>query len=201
MNAEFRIIGQPRPQLVGSDKVRGRAEYTHDVTLPGMLFGAILRSPHAHAHIWSVDLSKARAMPGVVAVICEVDFPNLNYVNAGPVFADRAAMARSNVRFVGEEVAAVAAETLAEAQAGLAAIAVEYDPLPAVFDVDEALAPDAPAIHDKPTCRAMSRSKALPISTASKRPSRGPHISSMRRLNMASSRRSVSKPTVSSQNT
>jgi 4-hydroxybenzoyl-CoA reductase subunit alpha len=150
MNAEFRVIGQPRPQLEGPAKVSGRAEYTHDIALPDMLYGAILRSPHAHAHIRSVDLSKARAMPGVVAIVCEADFPDLNYVNAGPVYADRAAMARGKVRFVGEEVAAVAAETLAEAQAAVAAIAVEYDPLPAVFDTDEALAPNAPVIHDKP---------------------------------------------------
>lgn len=150
MNAEFRVIGKPRPQLEGPDKVSGRAEYTHDVTLPGMLYGAILRSPHPHAHIRSIDLSQARAMPGVAAVICEADFADLKYVNAGPVFADRAAMARGKVRFVGEEVAAVAAETAAQAQAALAAIAVEYDPLPAVFDADEALAPNAPAIHDKP---------------------------------------------------
>jgi len=111
MNADFRIIGKPRPQLEGPAKVSGRAQYTHDLTLPNMLHGAILRSPHPHARIRSVDLSRARAMPGVVAAVCGTDFPDLKYVNAGPAFADRFAIARDKVRFTGEEVAAVAAET------------------------------------------------------------------------------------------
>ncbi len=150
MNAEFRVIGKPRTQLEGPAKVTGEAEYTHDLTLPEMLYGAILRSPHPHARILSVDLSKARAMPGVVAAITSADFPDLNYVNAGPAYADRGAMAREKVRFVGEEVAAVAAETSAAALAALAVIEVEYELLPAVFDAGSALAADAPVIHDKP---------------------------------------------------
>ena len=150
MNAEFRIIGKPRPQLEGPAKVSGRAQYTHDLTLPNMLHGAILRSPHPHARIRSVDLSRARAMPGVVAAVCGTDFPDLKYVNAGPAFADRFAMARDKVRFTGEEVAAVAAETPVQAQVALAAITVDYEILPAVYDVEAALAPDAPAIHEKP---------------------------------------------------
>ena len=150
MNAEFRIIGKPRPQLEGPAKVSGRAQYTHDLTLPNMLHGAILRSPHPHARIRSVDLSRARAMPGVVAAVCGTDFPDLKYVNAGPAFADRFAMARDKVRFTGEEVAAVAAQTPVQAQVALAAITVDYEILPAVYDVEAALAPDAPAIHEKP---------------------------------------------------
>ncbi len=150
MSAEFRVIGQPRPQLEGPAKVSGQAAYTHDITLPDMLYGAILRSPYPHARIRSVDLAKALTMPGVVAAVAGTDFPNLKYVNAGPVFADRHAMARDKVRFIGEEVAAVAAETLAEAQAALAVIAVDYVPLPAVFEVEAALGADAPEIHEKP---------------------------------------------------
>jgi CO/xanthine dehydrogenase Mo-binding subunit/CO/xanthine dehydrogenase FAD-binding subunit len=149
MSADFRVIGQPRPQLEGPAKVTGRAEYTHDLTLPDILHGAILRSPHPHARIKSVDLSKARAMPGIVVMISGEDFPDKKYVNAGPVYADRFAMARDKVRFVGEEVAAVAAETLGQAQAALTAINVEYEILPAVFDVEAALAPGAPIIHEK----------------------------------------------------
>jgi CO/xanthine dehydrogenase Mo-binding subunit len=150
MSADFRVIGQPRPQLDGPAKVTGKAEYTHDLTLPNLLHGAILRSPYPHARIKSVDLSKARAMPGVVVAISGEDFPDKKYVNAGPVYADRFAMARDRVRFVGEEVAAVAAETLGQAQAALAAINVEYETLAAVFDVEAALAPGAPVIHQKP---------------------------------------------------
>ncbi len=150
MGADFKVIGQPQPQLEGPDKVTGQAAYTHDVALPGMLHGAILRSPHPHARILSIDLSKACAMPGVAAVICGTDFPNLKYVNAGPAFADRFAMARDKVRFVGEEVAAVAAKTPAQAAAALAAIDVRYEPLKPVFYGDDALTPGAPEIHKKP---------------------------------------------------
>lgn len=150
MGAEFKVIGQPQPQLEGPDKVSGRAQYTHDVSLPNMLYGAILRSPHPHARILTIDLSKARAMPGVVAAIYGSDFPELKYVNAGPTFADRYAMARDKVRFVGEEVAAVAAETPAEAAAALAVIDVHYEVLKPVFYADDALMPGAPEIHKKP---------------------------------------------------
>lgn len=150
MSADFRVIGQPRPQLEGPAKVTGQAAYTHDRTLPDMLHGVILRSPYPHARIKSVDLSKAHAMPGVVAAVSGRDFPDKKYVNAGPAFADRFAMARDRVRFVGEEVAAVAAETTVQAQAALAAINVEYEILPAAFDVEAAMAPGAPVIHEKP---------------------------------------------------
>ncbi len=150
MNAEYRIIGQPRPQIEGPDKVSGRAVYTHDVTLPGMLFGAILRSPHPHARIRSVDVSGALAMPGVAAAISGQDFAELQYINAGPAFADRYAMARDVVRFTGEEVAAVAARTQAEAVAALSAIKVDYEVLKPAFDVPSALAGNAPVLHQKP---------------------------------------------------
>ena len=150
MNAEFRIIGHPQPQVEGPDKVSGRAIYTHDFMLPGMLFGAILRSPHPHAKIRSVEVSGALAMPGVVTAISGTDFPDLMYINAGPAFADRYAMARDKVRFVGEEVAAVAAETLAQAMAALAAIKVDYEVLPPALDMSAALRANAPEIHQKP---------------------------------------------------
>ena len=131
MSAEFRIIGQPRPQLEGPAKVPGEAVYTHDLDVPGMLYGAMLRSPHPHASIRSVDVSSALAMPDVVAAISGQDFPEKKYLNAGPIFADRYPMARDKVRFPGEEVAAVAATSIAAAQAALAAIDVTYDALPA----------------------------------------------------------------------
>ena len=150
VRAEYRVIGQPRPQLEGRAKVTGEAVYTHDLDVPGMLFGAILRSPHPHAHIRSVDLSRALKMPGVLAAISGQDFPEKKYINAGATFADRYPMARDKVRFTGEEVAAVAARSIAEAQAALAVIDVIYDQLPAAFDVDAAMAPDAPVIHNKP---------------------------------------------------
>ena len=115
-----------------------------------MLYGAILRSPHPHAIIRSVDVSNALAMPDVVAAISGQDFPEKKYVNAGPNFADRYPMARDKVRFTGEEVAAVAATSIAAAQAALAAIDVTYEALPAAFDAETAMAPGAPVIHEKP---------------------------------------------------
>ena len=85
MSAEFRIIGQPRPQLEGPAKVTGEAVYTHDLDVPGMLYGAILRSPHPHAIIRSVDVSSALAMPDVVAAISGQDFPEKKYLNAAKI--------------------------------------------------------------------------------------------------------------------
>jgi CO/xanthine dehydrogenase Mo-binding subunit/CO/xanthine dehydrogenase FAD-binding subunit len=161
MNAEFKIIGKPLTQLEGPDKVSGRAVYTHDMTLTDMAFAAVLRSPHAHARIRSVDLTRARAMPGVVAAISGTDFPDIKYLNAGPAFSDRYAMARDKVRFVGEEVAAVAAETAAQAIAALAVIDIDYDVLPPAFDMTAALASDAPEIHKKPDLPANVAQKSI----------------------------------------
>ena len=69
MNREFQFVGMPRPQIEGPDKVTGRAVYTHDLTRPGMLHGAVLRSPHAHARIRGIDVSAAKSLPGVLAVL------------------------------------------------------------------------------------------------------------------------------------
>ncbi len=89
VRAEYRVIGQPRPQLEGPAKVTGEAVYTHDLDVPGMLCGAILRSPYPHAHIRSVDLSRALKMPGVLAAISGQDFPEKKYIHSGAKFADR----------------------------------------------------------------------------------------------------------------
>ncbi len=136
-------VGTAANRIDGPAKVTGAATYTHDLSVPGMLHARLLTSPHPSARIVRVDLERARAMPGVRAVLCGADLP----YRLGLYVEDKPILARDVVRYAGEAVAAVAAESLAEAEAAVAAIQVEYEPLPAVLDVEAALAPDAPLIH------------------------------------------------------
>jgi len=149
MTEALRHVGRPVPQLEAAEKVTGAGVYTHDLVVPGMLHGAILRSPHPHARLRRVDVSAAAALPGVRATLCGDDLER-GYLNFGPAYADRWPLAREVVRFFGEEVAAVAAETEAEARAALQAIAVDYEVLPPVLSPEAALAPEAPALHRRP---------------------------------------------------
>lgn len=145
----LRHIGKsPAPQKEAVAKVTGRAIYTHDFALPGMLWGAMLRSPHPHARITAIDTKRAAAMPGVRAVLTGAQ-ADVRYLHMSPRYADRYPFARDVVRFVGEEVAAVAADTLEQAQAAAAAIEVRYEQLTPVYDVHESIAPGAPVIHQK----------------------------------------------------
>ena len=127
-----------------ASKATGRAEYIHDVARPGMLFGAIRFSDHAHARILRIDTSRAERMPGVVAVITADNTPE---VRLG-FLRDNLALKKGKVRQFRDEIAAVAATDPDLARAAAAAIEVEYEPLPAVFDPIEALAEGAPLIHD-----------------------------------------------------
>ena len=145
----FRHVGRPRPLHDGLEKVTGSAVYTHDFVLPGMLYAAVVRSPWAHAEVLSVDCSRALAQPGVEAVVTGLDDVERAFLNYGPVYADRYPLARDRVRFVGEEVAAVAASSEREARAAAALIEVRYRPLRSAPTVDEALAVDAPSIHER----------------------------------------------------
>lgn len=145
----MRHIGKAlAPQKEASVKVSGRAIYTHDFELPGMLWGALVRSPHPSARIVAIDTSHASAMPGVAAVITAAD-AEVRYLHMSPRFADRYPFAREVVRFVGEEVAAVAADTVEHALAAAAAIEVTYEVLTPVFEMSEAVAPGAPVIHQR----------------------------------------------------
>nr|MCH9675408.1 xanthine dehydrogenase family protein molybdopterin-binding subunit [Gammaproteobacteria bacterium] len=140
-------IGQPVPLHDGLAKVTGSAVYTHDFELADMLHAAVVRSPWPHAEILGVDIDAALAAPGVHTIITGFHDVERAFLNYGPVFADRFPLARDRVRFVGEEVAAVAADTLAQARAAAALIEVRYRPLPAAMTVHEALADGAPHIH------------------------------------------------------
>ncbi len=137
------------PLIDGPTKARGGAEYTGDLSLPRLLWGKILRSPHPHARLVHVDASRARRLPGVKAVITGKDIPRVIY-GIVPKAADEYALAVDKVLYVGDEVAAVAAIDEERAEEALDKIEVEYEQLPAVFDPEDARAPGAPLIHQVP---------------------------------------------------
>jgi carbon-monoxide dehydrogenase large subunit len=150
------IVGASVPRLEAREKITGRAIYTDDMTVPGMLHGALLGSPHPHARILSYDTSQARALPGVRVVLTAEDLPD---VVIGPIIRDMPILARHKVRYLGEPVAAVAAVDLQTARRALALIEIQYEPLPAVYDAEEAMRPGAPVIHDaSPSVRVLARS-------------------------------------------
>jgi 4-hydroxybenzoyl-CoA reductase subunit alpha len=140
------VVGQDTPLIDGIEKVTGRARYTADLPFPGALVGRILRSPIAHGVIRSIDTSKARAMPGVRAVITGDDFSAPYGVI--PIAQNEWPLARDKVRYRGEPLAAVAAVDEASAEAALAAIVFDIEPLPAYFNAADARAADAVALHD-----------------------------------------------------
>ncbi len=133
------------------ERTSGAAVYTTDVALPGMLEARILRSPHPHADIRSIDTSRAEARAGVAAVITADDLPDRAYLHLGEPFSDRSALARGRVRFIGEEVAAVAARTRAEADAALDLIDVNYRPRESAVTAQFARVGNAPTVHDDAT--------------------------------------------------
>ncbi|MGQ9849489.1 MAG: molybdopterin-dependent oxidoreductase [Aggregatilineaceae bacterium] len=141
---ELSYVGRPAQPVDGEDKVTGRAKYVGDYQLPGMLVAAVLRCPVPHARITRLDVSPALEVPGVVAAITANDF--VDHGHFGWPVKDAYILAYEKARFVGDPVAAVAAETLTAAKAGLAAIRFEYQELPGVLDMEQALAPDAPLI-------------------------------------------------------
>jgi CO/xanthine dehydrogenase Mo-binding subunit len=147
-------IGQRTIRPDGVDKVTGRAAFAADTTMPGMIWGKILRSPHPHARIRKIDTSKAEQLPGVKAVITArdvVDFPLDKSVMLGIQdmrWMCRNVMARENALFPGHPVAAVAATTEAIAAQACALIDVDYEVLPWSIEIDDALKPDAPILHE-----------------------------------------------------
>lgn len=142
-------VGSRQRPTDWAEQTDGSFAYTADLAFPGLLHASILRSPHPHAQILEIDKTAALAMPGVRAIVTAEDFPGHRYLHEGA--ADRAPMAEDIVRFVGQEVAAVAAETPEQARAACAAIRVRYRPLAAPLTLDEALAPAAGRLHRRPT--------------------------------------------------
>lgn len=141
----FRIIGQPVPKLDGPEKVTGRTQYLHDIELPRMVHGKILRTRYPHARIRRIDSRKAEALPGVLAVITGESVEQHRFGFA----RDQLALKRGKVRCIRDEVAAVAAESELIAREALDLIEVEYEELPGIFDPDSALRPQAALVHEE----------------------------------------------------
>ena len=146
-NQAFEVVGTRPNRPDGVDKVTGRARFGADATASGMLHGLILRSPHAHARIISIDTSKAEKAPGVKAVLTSADLPDLTGRNAANKAVLQNVMARETALYDGHAVAAVAATSKSAARAALALIEVQYEILPHVTDVDLALLPGAPLVN------------------------------------------------------
>ena len=154
---EYDVVGTRPIRHDGPDKVIGRARYAADIHLPGMLHGKLLRSPHPHARIRSIDPSRALAMPGVKAVVTSADLPEVSAamvdqeegvaVNYG--FYSRNVMAREKALYRGHVVAAVAATSPHVAEEALALIDVDYEVLTPVLNADEAMKDDAPLLHER----------------------------------------------------
>jgi len=142
---DLKVVGQPIGRVEGPDKVSGRMVYTADVDAPDALWGKCLRSTMAHARLARVDASRARQVPGVRAVLTGEDVPDFR---VGVSLQDLPVLARDKVRFIGDKIAAVAADTLDAAEEALSLIEVEYEELSAVAGVEDALADGAPVIHE-----------------------------------------------------
>jgi xanthine dehydrogenase YagR molybdenum-binding subunit len=145
VDAQFRVVGKPHPRLEGAEKVTGRARYSYDVRLPNQLYARVLRSPHPHARILQIDTSQAETLPGVHAVLSSANAPAIDW------YEEKSKLFDTTLRFVGDEVAAVAAESEEIAEDALRLIHVDYAPLAHVLEMEQALQPAAPQLHpDKP---------------------------------------------------
>ncbi|MSQ25333.1 MAG: xanthine dehydrogenase family protein molybdopterin-binding subunit [Dehalococcoidia bacterium] len=160
--APYRVLGTRPLRHDGVDKVTGRAKYGVDASVPGMLYGAVLRSPHAHARILHIDTAAAEALPGVKGVVTAKDMGiyqrPLDYAQTmrNPRFIAEQMLASKKVVYKGQGVAAVAAASLHIAQEAAALIRVDYEPLPAVLSLDDAMQPNAPKVHDDLTTRVIA---------------------------------------------
>jgi 4-hydroxybenzoyl-CoA reductase alpha subunit len=155
---DYSVIGKRLPRTDAMAKVTGEAKYTDDLRLPQMLIGKLLRSPLPHAKILHIDTSKAERLMGVKGVVTGLDTPKKKYgLLMRDSFMDRYPLAVDMVRFIGEEVAAVAAVDEDTALEALDLIRVEYEELPAVFNPEEAMKPGAPSVHEGKANAVMSR--------------------------------------------
>lgn len=143
---ELKWIGRPVPRVDAVGKVTGGCKYMGDLMFPEMLWGRVLRAAHPHALIRSIDTTAAEGMPGVVRVLTAADVPGLN--GYGIAVPDQPVLCRDKVRYMGDAVALVLAETAEDAAAALGRIEVVYEPLPPVDDAERAMLPDSPLVHD-----------------------------------------------------
>jgi len=144
---KFSVVGQPLPKIDAWAKVTGDTRYADDLVLPRMAYGKLVRSPHAHARIVSITTSRARAVPGVLAVITGADLPRVKF-GILPVSQDEEALCIDKVRLVGDPVAAVAAIDEETAERASRLVDVVYEPLPALMSIEESLAHPEVRIHE-----------------------------------------------------
>ena len=172
----FTIIGRPIPRVEGVDKVNGSASYSADVAPPGTVWAKNVRSPLPHARIVSIDASRALAMPGVLAVFTAADIAN---GRTGRNIKDVPLLCDDKVRFTGDKVAAVAAESREIAAAAAQLVDVQYEELPAVFGPVEAMQSGAPVLHEdtagyigfltfRRTCRTSAAMPSLRLATSNR---------------------------------
>ncbi len=150
MSEKYEIIGRNLPRVDAEAIITGEAKYTIDIALPGMLHGKILRSPHAHARILNIDTGKAMKLKGVKAVITGKDTAGVKHgaLEKAPWQMDKCMLTMDKARYIGDEIAAVAATSEDIAEEALDLVNIEYEVLPAVFDPEEAMKPGAPLIHE-----------------------------------------------------
>lgn len=156
-NQEFNVVGTRPIRPDGVEKVTGRARYSADINLPGMLFAKVLRSPHAHARIKNIDTSKAEAMSGVKAVVTSAEMPQPNGILSivgesamvNPKFLSNNCLATDKALYKGHAIAAVAATSIHIAEQALELIEVDYEVLPSVTDLLDAMKDDAPVLHER----------------------------------------------------
>jgi 4-hydroxybenzoyl-CoA reductase subunit alpha len=142
----YSIVGKRIPHRDAVEKVKGSAVFASDIKLNGMLHGKILRSPVPHAQIRNIDISKAKKLKGVKAIITSKDTPQIKF-SISPTWADKLILVDKKVRYIGDEIAAVAAVDEETAEEALELIEVDWEELPAVFDPLEAMQTGAPLLH------------------------------------------------------
>ena len=145
---KYNVLNTRAPRVDAYDKVTGKAKYTDDLSMPGMLYGAILHSPMAHGKILNIDISKAEKLPGVKTIITHIDTQGITF-GVSPARYDEQILTGDKVRYVGDEIAAVAAVDYETAREALDLIEVEFEELPIILDARLAMNEDAPQLHDR----------------------------------------------------
>ena len=170
------VIGKRLPRVDARERVTGQAIYPADLALPGTVHAKLLRSPHAHARIARIDTSRAAALKGVLAIVTAADFPELPVGATIPMgetgydmwMVAQLNMARHKVHWVGQPVAGVAAVDVHVAEAALALIEVDYEPLAPVLDIAAAMAPDAPVLHEHVVTKGVEPRPRAPSNVCSR---------------------------------